>query len=202
MIGTPAKAAAPEIVTVLEPHPRRPRAQVTSPTAGQYRRSGVVAGIVQGVSGGNRSQRSSAGAIEPAGRRGEPRSSENRSQKSPLAPVLGGEGSGVRGLTRGSARPLTPTPLPRVRGRGASGQTLTAGGPTSATRAPAHPRRCGAGADAGRGASCRGGCRGPRRASRPGRRGGREDPSPRRRWRRSARRRCRRGSGRRPASTL
>ena len=37
---------------------------------------------------------------------------------SPLAPVLRGEGSGVRGLGRGSLVPLTPNPSPPKRGRG------------------------------------------------------------------------------------
>jgi len=37
---------------------------------------------------------------------------------SPLAPVLRGEGSGVRGLGRGSFVPLTPDPSPPKRGRG------------------------------------------------------------------------------------
>ena len=39
---------------------------------------------------------------------------------SPLAPVLRGEGSGVRGPFLESSNPLTPTPLPGVPGRGAS----------------------------------------------------------------------------------
>ena len=41
---------------------------------------------------------------------------------SPLSPVLGGEGSGVRGTASSKEPcPLTPTPLPRVQGRGAFG---------------------------------------------------------------------------------
>ena len=48
--------------------------------------------------------------------------SQSQSEMSPLSPVLGGEGSGVRGLsdvTPSGSNPLTPTPLPRVQGRGA-----------------------------------------------------------------------------------
>src|SRR5437016_2499687 len=38
----------------------------------------------------------------------------------PLSPVLGGVGSGVRGGNCRKSGPLTPAPLPRVRGRGAA----------------------------------------------------------------------------------
>ena len=47
--------------------------------------------------------------------------SQNLSRMPPLSPVLRGEGSGVRGFSPPKASPLTPTPLPRVQGRGASG---------------------------------------------------------------------------------
>src|SRR5260370_6079005 len=57
------------------------------------------------------------------------RGKRNRSRlRSPLSPVLGGEGSGVRGAGSVQERrvfardaiPLTPAPLPRVQGRGES----------------------------------------------------------------------------------
>ncbi len=40
-------------------------------------------------------------------------------QSPPFSPVLRGEGTGVRGENSRKAHPLTPTPLPRIQGRGA-----------------------------------------------------------------------------------
>ena len=50
------------------------------------------------------------------------RQERRKTRQPPLAPVLRGEGSGVRGETK---TPSPPTPLPRVRGRGENlAQTL------------------------------------------------------------------------------
>ncbi len=55
---------------------------------------------------------------------------ERLSHAPPLAPVLGGEGPGVRGQNLGKLDALTPTPLPGVPGRGAYGTVSEPANPT------------------------------------------------------------------------